>query len=156
MLFVLLALAVTVHSSTQTYPRFEFRGNVLTNNSYVLRGAVNSPTAIGEGVNNSLHCVTEYRTVAAVDQVWGTGMIQEEWKSQSKQMETVIAMSQEGMEWCISVSEEEDNQECGDVTYLTTVDAHRVSISTWAQEQMVGTHMYDLYSQTNMCSYNII
>ena len=60
MLFVLLALAVTVHSSTQTYPRFEFRGNVLTNNSYVLRGQVNSSTAIGEGVNNSLHCVTDY------------------------------------------------------------------------------------------------
>ena len=59
-LFVFLALAVTVHSSTQTYPRFEFRGNVLPNNSYVLRGAVNSPTAIGEGVNNSLHCVTDY------------------------------------------------------------------------------------------------
>ena len=64
-------------------------------------------------------------------------MIQEEWKSQSKQMETVIAMSQEGMEWCISIAEEEDNQECGDVTYLTTVDIHRVSISTWAQQQMV-------------------
>ena len=59
-LFVLLALVVTVHSSTQTYPRFEFRGKVLTNNSYVLRGQVNSPTAIGEGVNNSLHCVTDY------------------------------------------------------------------------------------------------
>ena len=60
MLFVLLALAVTVHSSTQTYPQFEFRGTVLTNNSYVLRGQENSPTAIGEGVNNSLHCVTDY------------------------------------------------------------------------------------------------
>ena len=83
-------------------------------------------------------------------------MIQEEWKSQSKQMETVIAMSQEGMEWCISISEEEADLECGDVTYLTTVDTHGVSISTQAQEQMVGTHMSDLYSQTNMCSYIII
>ena len=55
-----LALAVTVHSNNQTYPRFEFRGNALTNNSYVSRGPVNSPTAIGEGVDNSLHCVTDY------------------------------------------------------------------------------------------------
>ena len=55
---LLLAQAVTVYS--QTYPRFEFRGNVLTNNSYVLRGILNSPTAIGDGVNNSLHCVTNY------------------------------------------------------------------------------------------------
>ena len=61
-LLLLLALAVTFDDcSTQTYPRFEFRGNVLTNNSYVLRGSpMNSPTAIGEGVNNSLHCVTDY------------------------------------------------------------------------------------------------
>ena len=55
---LLLALAVTVH--TQTYPRFEFGGNVLPNNSFVLRGPVNGPTAIGEGVSNSLHCVTDY------------------------------------------------------------------------------------------------
>ena len=27
---------------------------------FVLRGPVNDPTAIGEGVNNSLHCVTDY------------------------------------------------------------------------------------------------
>ena len=59
-LMLLFALAVTVHSNNQTYPRFEFRGKVLTNNSYVLRGPVNGSTAIGEGVNNSLHCVTDY------------------------------------------------------------------------------------------------
>ena len=59
-LLLLLALTNTVHSSTQTYPRFEFRGNVLTNNSYILCGQVSSPTAIGEGVNNSLQCVTDY------------------------------------------------------------------------------------------------
>ena len=53
-----LALAVTVHSNTQTgYPQFEFRDNVLPNNSYVQE---DSPTAIGEGVSNSLHCVTDY------------------------------------------------------------------------------------------------
>ena len=59
-LLLLLALAVIVHSSTQTYPRFEFRGNVLTNNSYVLREQVNTSITIGEGVDNSLHCVTDY------------------------------------------------------------------------------------------------
>ena len=60
-LLLLLALAVTFdYSSTQTYPQFEFRDDVLTNNSYVLRGPVNSSTSIGEGVDNSLHCVTDY------------------------------------------------------------------------------------------------
>ena len=57
-LLLLLALVVTVYS--QTYPQFEFRDNVLLNNSYVLRGPVNGSTAIGEGVSNSLHCVTDY------------------------------------------------------------------------------------------------
>ena len=60
-LLLLLALTNTVHSSTQTYPQFEFRGNLLTNNSFVLRGPpMNSSTSIGEGVNSSLHCVTDY------------------------------------------------------------------------------------------------
>ena len=58
--FVYLLLLLAPAVSTQTYPRFEFRDNVLTNNSYVLRGQVNSPTAIGEEVSNSLHCVTDY------------------------------------------------------------------------------------------------
>ena len=57
-LLLLLALAVTF--STQTYPRFEFKDDDLTNNSFVLRGQVNSSTAIGKGVGNSLHCVTDY------------------------------------------------------------------------------------------------
>ena len=50
-LMVGLVLVVTVKS--QFYLRFEFRGNVLTNNSYILRGN------IGEGHNDSLHCVTD-------------------------------------------------------------------------------------------------
>ena len=57
---LLLILAVLVYSNTQTYPQFEFGGRVLTNNSYVPHGQENSPTSIGEGVNNSLHCVTDY------------------------------------------------------------------------------------------------
>ena len=54
-LFLLIGgLLVVVNS--QFYPRFEFRGNVLTNNSFILRGA---PVNIGEGHNDSLHCVTD-------------------------------------------------------------------------------------------------
>ena len=53
-LFLFVSLVVAVNS--QSYPRFEFRGNVLTNNSYILRGA---PVNISEGQNDSLHCVTD-------------------------------------------------------------------------------------------------
>ena len=49
---LLLGLIAVVHC--QSYPRFEFNGNVLVNNSYIYRGG------IGEGVNNSLHCVTDH------------------------------------------------------------------------------------------------
>ena len=44
-------LVVAVNS--QSYPQFEFRGHVLTNNSYIFRGN------ISEGQNDSLHCVTD-------------------------------------------------------------------------------------------------
>ena len=52
-LLLLFALVVVVANS-QAYPRFEFRSRVLPNNSYIFRGD------IGEGVNNSLRCVTDY------------------------------------------------------------------------------------------------
>ena len=42
--------------SSQPYPQFEFRGDVLVNNSFIVRGA---PANIGEGHNDSLHCVTD-------------------------------------------------------------------------------------------------
>ena len=48
---LLLVLALAVNS--QSYPLFEFRGDVLVNNSYILR------LNIGEGYNDSLHCVTD-------------------------------------------------------------------------------------------------
>ena len=57
---LLLLLALVVTASSQTYPRFEFRDIVLLNNCYVSREPVNGSTAIGEGVSNSLHCVTDY------------------------------------------------------------------------------------------------
>ena len=49
---LLLLLLVSVVSS-QSYLRFEFGGNVLKKNSFVLRGS------IGEGQGNSLRCVTD-------------------------------------------------------------------------------------------------
>ena len=52
------ALMVVVHCQT-SYPRFEFGDRVLTNNSYFNRGD------IGEGVDNSLGCVTDYSDCCA-------------------------------------------------------------------------------------------
>ena len=51
LLLLLLGLGLAVNS--QSYPRFEFKGVILENNSYILR------TNIGEGHNDSLHCVTD-------------------------------------------------------------------------------------------------
>ena len=48
---LLLLLLVSVVSS-QSYPRFEFKGDILKNNSVVFHGS------IGEGQGTSLHCVT--------------------------------------------------------------------------------------------------
>ena len=48
---ILLALVAAVFS--QSYPRFEFTGTVLTNNSYIPRGL------IGIGPNSSLNCMTD-------------------------------------------------------------------------------------------------
>ena len=47
----LLMVALLVGVSSQSH--FEFRGDVLVNNSYIFRGL------IGEGHNDSLHCVTD-------------------------------------------------------------------------------------------------
>ena len=53
-LVVVSTVLVVVNS--QPYPRFEFIGHVLTNNSFIVRGP---PVNIGEGHNDSLHCVTD-------------------------------------------------------------------------------------------------
>ena len=47
-------------------------------------------------------------------------------------METVTCMSLEEMEWSISIAEEEEVQECGDVIYLIVMVYSRVSTSTLA------------------------
>ena len=50
---LLLVLALVAAVNSQSYPRFEFGGDVVVNNSYILR------PNIGEGHNDSLHCVTD-------------------------------------------------------------------------------------------------
>ena len=50
---LLLVFALVAAVTSQSYPRFETRGNFLLNNSFILR------PRIGEGHNDSLHCVTD-------------------------------------------------------------------------------------------------
>ena len=57
-LLLSFALMVVVHCQT-SYPQFEFGDTVLTNNSYIDRGG------IGEGVDDSLRCVTDYSDCCA-------------------------------------------------------------------------------------------
>ena len=47
------ASLVVLAVNSQSYPRFEFRENVLVNNSFIFRGNTS------EGQNDSLHCVTD-------------------------------------------------------------------------------------------------
>ena len=54
LMYLLLLFALVVVANSQAYPQFEFGSRVLPNNSYIFRGD------IGEGVNNSLRCVTDY------------------------------------------------------------------------------------------------
>ena len=53
---LLLVFALVAAVNSQSYPRFEFREDVLVNNTFIVRGA---PVHIGEGHNDSLHCVTD-------------------------------------------------------------------------------------------------
>ena len=49
---LLLVVVLVAGVSSQSYPRFEFRGAILKNNSFVFRGP------IVEGQDDSLRCVT--------------------------------------------------------------------------------------------------
>ena len=51
--YLLLVFALVVTS--QSYPRFEFRGDVPVNNSYIHRGY------IGEGHSDSLQLLSQWR-----------------------------------------------------------------------------------------------
>ena len=57
-------------------------------------------------------------------------MMRQEEKSSRDQMETVTCMSLEEMEWSISIAEEEDSQECGDVIFLIVMVYSRASTFT--------------------------
>ena len=81
---VLLVVVLAAGVSSQSYPRFEFRGTVLKNNYFVFRGS------IGEGQDDSLHCVTDNFVCCT-----NGGMMREEMKSIRDQMGTVICMSLE-------------------------------------------------------------
>ena len=61
-----------------------------------------------------------------------TGMMRWGHKSSRDQMETITCMSLEEMEWSISIAEQEEVQECGDVIYLIVMVYSRVSTSTLA------------------------
>ena len=50
---LLLVFALVAAVTSQSYPRFETRGHFLVNNSFILR------PRIGDGHNDSLHCVTD-------------------------------------------------------------------------------------------------
>ena len=49
---LLLVVVLVAGVSSQSYPRYEIRGTILKNNSFVFHGS------IGEGQDDSLHCVT--------------------------------------------------------------------------------------------------
>ena len=67
-----------------------------------------------------------------------TGIMRQEEKSSREHLETVIeSMSLEEIEWSISIAEEEEDQECGDVIFLIVMVYSRTSTSTLALLQQV-------------------
>ena len=67
-----------------------------------------------------------------------TGIMRQEEKSSRDHLETVIeSMSLEEIEWSISIAEQEEDQECGDVIFLIVMVYSRTSTSTLALLQQV-------------------
>ena len=66
-----------------------------------------------------------------------TGTMRQEEKSSRDQLEPVLCMLLEEMEWSISIAEEEEVQECGDVIFLIVMVYSRASTSTLALLQQV-------------------
>ena len=78
-----------------------------------------------------LTAVVEARATYYIAMEKVTGTMRQEEKSSTDQMETVLCMSLEEMEWSISIAEQEEVQECGDVIFLIVmVQKSRVSTST--------------------------
>ena len=66
-----------------------------------------------------------------------TGMMRQEEKSTRDQMETVLCISLEEIEWSISIAGQEDVQERGDVIFLIVMVYSRASTSILALLQQV-------------------
>ena len=64
-------------------------------------------------------------------------MMRQEEKSSRDQLEPVICMSLEEIEWSISIAGQEEDQECGDVIFLIVMVYIRVSTYTLALLQQV-------------------
>ena len=71
-----------------------------------------------------------------------TGIMRQEEKSTRDQMEAVVCMSLEEMEWSISIAEQEEDQECGDVIFLIVMVYCRASTSTLELIQQVYGCVY--------------
>ena len=72
-------------------------------------------------------------------------------------METVVCMSLEEMEWSISIAEEEEVQECGDVIFLIVMVYCRASTSTLELIQQVFGCVCDVLCLIllEMCTGNL-
>ena len=86
-----------------------------------------------------------------------TGMMKQEEKSSTDQMEPVICISLEEMEWSISIAEQEEVQECGDVIFLIVMVYSRASTSTSALLQQVYGCVCDVLCLILlMCTGNLL
>ena len=84
-----------------------------------------------------LTAVVEARATYYIAMEKVTGTMRQEEKSSTDQMETVLSMSLEEMEWSIPIAEQEEVQECGDVIFLIVMVYSRASTSTSALLQQV-------------------
>ena len=72
-------------------------------------------------------------------------MMRQEEKSSRDHLEIVIeCMSLEEMEWSISIAEEEEDQECGDVIFLIVMVYCRASTSTLPLLRQVCSFSFSL------------
>ena len=140
LLLHVLGLTVAVHC--QSYPRFEFNGSVLVNNSYILR------CVIGEGVTYSLHCVTDYLDCCNN----GLGNWYDETGMLVHQGEDGNSSHYVTRGERVVYLELTEVEECGDVIYLMVVALTRVYTSTLVLLQQVY-HYYNTPGASSLC-YN--
>ena len=131
LMYLLLLFALVVVANSQAYPRFEFGDIVLTNNSYINRAG------IGEGVVNSLRCVTNYSDCCS-----GSGSGVGNWYDEQG-MEVHVGAGGysalyvtrgEGMVYLNRRNMRGGQSGMWRCDYLIELELHRVSTSTLAQE----------------------